>query len=109
MCSLFAPGRSSGPLRPGLIVLMSLPPAIPWRVALQHCLPPLHRLFSMLHPTAENSQAVLKQVREFFGRQKNISATTKKLLPETRSARYNNLCPGFGPLAGFEVIRSGRI
>ena len=53
--SLFVPGRSSGPLRPGLIVWMSLPPAIPWRVALQHCLPPLHRLFSMLHPTAENS------------------------------------------------------
>jgi len=75
---LFVPGRSSGPLRPGLIVLMSLPPAIPWRVALQHRLPPLHRLFSMLHPTAENSQALLKLVREFFGRQKNISALDNK-------------------------------
>jgi hypothetical protein len=33
---------------------------------------------------------------------------TKKFLPKLRSARYNNSCPGFGPLAGFEVIMSGR-
>jgi hypothetical protein len=32
-----------------LIVLMSLQPAIPWRVALLHCPPPLHRLDTILH------------------------------------------------------------
>ncbi len=34
------------------IVLMSLQPAIPWRVALLHCPPPLHRLDYMFHPPA---------------------------------------------------------
>jgi hypothetical protein len=38
----------------GPIVLMSLRPAIPWRVALLHCLPPLHRLDSMYHLPAES-------------------------------------------------------
>jgi hypothetical protein len=61
-------------------------------------------------PNRRKQSSATEQVREFFGRQKNIPRwTTKKLLPETRSARYNNLCPGFGPLAGFEVIMSGRI
>ena len=41
----FAPKR--------LIVLMSLRPAIPWRVALQHCPPPLYRPKSILNPPAE--------------------------------------------------------
>ncbi len=31
------------------IVLMSLQPAIPWRVALQHCSPPLHRLNGIMN------------------------------------------------------------
>jgi hypothetical protein len=45
-----------------------------------------------------------------FRSDNNISALdNKKALAEPRSARYNNLCPGFGPLAGFEVIMSGRI
>jgi|SRR5580698_1851084 len=35
-----------------LIVLMSLQPAIPWRVALLHCPPPLHRLDTILHRPA---------------------------------------------------------
>jgi len=39
---------------PGLIVLMSLQSAIPWRVALLHCSPPLHRLDSMFHLPAES-------------------------------------------------------
>ena len=30
--------------------LMSLRPAIPWRVALQHCPPPLHRPVSIFRP-----------------------------------------------------------
>jgi hypothetical protein len=38
-------------LRP--IVLMSLQPAIPWRVALLHCPPPLHRLDTILHRPAD--------------------------------------------------------
>jgi hypothetical protein len=33
---------------PGLIVLMSLRPVIPWRVALQQSPPPLHRLAFIL-------------------------------------------------------------
>ncbi len=35
------------------IVLMSLQLAIPWRVALLHCPPPLHRLDTMLHRPAD--------------------------------------------------------
>src|SRR5262245_30795377 len=38
---------------PGLIVLMSLQPAIPRRVALQQSSPPLCRLDSVYHPPAE--------------------------------------------------------
>ena len=34
---------------PAPIVSMSLQPVIPWRVALQHGPPPLHRLFPMLN------------------------------------------------------------
>jgi hypothetical protein len=37
---------------PTLIVLMSLQPAIPWRVALLHYPPPLHRLDYMFNPPA---------------------------------------------------------
>ena len=37
------PGRSRFRLRPGLIVLMSLRPAIPWRVGLHQSPPPLHQ------------------------------------------------------------------
>jgi hypothetical protein len=37
----------------GPIVLMSLQPAIPWRVALLHCPPPLRRLVTMLHRPAD--------------------------------------------------------
>jgi len=38
----------------GLIVLMSLQPAIPWRVALQQSSPPLYRLDCVYHPPAES-------------------------------------------------------
>ena len=38
---------------PTLIVLMSLQPAIPWRVALPQSPPPLHRPVSIFHPPAE--------------------------------------------------------
>jgi len=37
-------GEAVSRFAPTLIVLMSLLPVIPWRVALQHCPPPLHRL-----------------------------------------------------------------
>jgi len=37
----------------GLIVLMSLPPAIPWRGALQQSPPPLRRLDSIFPSPAE--------------------------------------------------------
>ena len=105
----FCQGRRSSRFAPGLIVLMSLPPAIPWRVALQHCLPPLHRLVSMLHPNSRTSQARMNRQREFsIGEIHFSELDTKKFLPKLRSVRYNNSCPGFGPLAGFEVIMSGR-
>jgi hypothetical protein len=50
---------------PNLIVLMSLQPAIPWRVALQHCPPPLHRPESMLYPPAETVNHHLTGAGEF--------------------------------------------
>src|SRR5581483_238112 len=50
---------------PGLIVLMSLPPAIPWRVALLHCSPPLHRLDSIYHSPAETVNHHLSRAGEF--------------------------------------------
>ena len=45
----------ASPSRPGprFIVSMSLQTAIPWRVALQHCPPPLHRPVSILRSTPE--------------------------------------------------------
>ena len=50
-------------LRP--IVLMSLQPAIPWRVALLHCPPPLHRLVTMLHRPADFVNHHLSGAGEF--------------------------------------------
>ena len=50
---------------PGLIVLMSLQPVIPWRVALLHCPPPLHRLDSEYHPPAESVNHHLARAGEF--------------------------------------------
>ena len=49
----------------GLIVLMSLQPAIPWRVALQQSSPPLYRLDSMYHPPAETVNHHLAWAVEF--------------------------------------------
>jgi hypothetical protein len=45
-------GEAEEGFAPSLIVLMSLRPDIPWRVALQQSPPPLHRPESMLYPTA---------------------------------------------------------
>jgi hypothetical protein len=53
-CSFRTQGEAISGSAPGLIVLMSLQPAIPWRVALLHCPPPLHRLDSVYHPPAES-------------------------------------------------------
>ena len=50
-------------LRP--VVLMSLQPAIPWRVALLHCPPPLHRLVTMLHRPADFVNHHLSGAEEF--------------------------------------------
>lgn len=66
MCRLLkTQGEAIFGFAPGLIVLMSLPPAIPWRVALLHCLPPLHRLDSMYHPPAETVNHHLARAGEF--------------------------------------------
>ena len=48
-----------------LIVLMSLQPAIPWRVALLHCPPPLHRLDTILHRPANFVNHHLSGAGEF--------------------------------------------
>src|SRR5436190_22065927 len=53
-CSFNTQGEAISGSAPGLIVLMSLQPAIPWRVALLHCPPPLHRLDFVYHPPAES-------------------------------------------------------
>src|SRR5687767_884677 len=50
---------------PSPIVLMSLQPAIPWRVALLHCPPPLHRLISIFHPSAETVNHHLPRAGDF--------------------------------------------
>jgi hypothetical protein len=47
-----ARGEAVSGFAPSLIVLMSLRPVIPWRVALLHGPPPLHRPVSMLYPSA---------------------------------------------------------
>jgi hypothetical protein len=66
MCFLFhtqgevIPGSAPGP-----IVLMSLQPAIPWRVALLHCPPPLHRLDHIYHSPAETVNHHLMGAGEF--------------------------------------------
>ena len=44
---------------PSLIVLMSLQPAIPRRVALLHCSLPLHRAIAMMNGVAGNRQPPL--------------------------------------------------
>jgi hypothetical protein len=67
MCSLFG---TQGETRHGfapapLIVLMSLRPAIPWRVALLHCPPPLYRPESILNPPAETVNHHLPGAGEF--------------------------------------------
>src|ERR1051325_8090636 len=49
----------------GPIVLMSLQPAIPWRVALQQSSPPFHRLDAMYHPPAETVNHHLARAGEF--------------------------------------------
>src|SRR3954451_22919345 len=53
-CCINAQGEAIEGSAPGPIVLMSLQPAIPWRVALLHCPPPLHRLDFIYHPPAES-------------------------------------------------------
>jgi hypothetical protein len=44
---------------------MSLGSAIPWRVALQHCPPPLHRPESMMYPPAQTVNHHLTGAGEF--------------------------------------------
>src|SRR5437763_6899975 len=66
MCSWFSPrGEALDRFAPEPIVLMSLQPAIPWQVALLHCLPPLHRLDSVYHPPAGTVNHHLARAGEF--------------------------------------------
>jgi hypothetical protein len=58
---------------PSLIVLMSLQPAIPWRVALLHCPTPLHWPDSMFHPSAETVNHHFTRAGEFsIGKTRNF-------------------------------------
>jgi hypothetical protein len=54
----------SGSALRSFIVLMSLRPAIPWQVALLHCLPPLHWPVSIFEPSVTICQPSLKEVLE---------------------------------------------
>jgi hypothetical protein len=58
-------GEAVAGFAPGPIVLMSLQPAIPWRVALQQSSPPLYRLDFMYHPPAESVNHHLARAGEF--------------------------------------------
>jgi len=64
-CSFNAQSEAVTGSAPGLIVLMSLQSAIPWRVALLHCPPPLHRLNSIYHSPAEIVNHHLARAGEF--------------------------------------------
>src|SRR5436309_9490586 len=64
-CSFNAQGEAVAGSAPGPIVLMSLQSAIPWRVALLHCLPPLHRLVSIYHSPAKTVNHHLTRAGEF--------------------------------------------
>jgi hypothetical protein len=65
----FLKPKPQGEALPGFaprpIVLMSLQPAIPWRVALLHCPPPLHRLDTILHRPADSVNHHLPGAGEF--------------------------------------------
>src|SRR6202049_1733298 len=64
-CFLKTEGEAIPGSAPGPIVSMSLQPAIPWRVALLHCPPPLHRLDFLYHPPAESVNHHLARAGEF--------------------------------------------
>jgi hypothetical protein len=59
------PGETDAGFAPGLIVSMSLRPAIPWRVGLHQSPPPLYQPISMLNPPAETVNHHLTRAGEF--------------------------------------------
>ncbi len=67
------------------IVLMSLQPAIPRRVALLHCPPPLHRLVSIFYPPAETVNHHLPRGWGFFNRHNGEFSTGVDTLVKTSS------------------------
>ena len=62
---VFHPGEDLSGLRPGIIVSMSLRPAIPRPVALLQSLPPLHRPVSVFHSPAKSVNHHLTRAGEF--------------------------------------------
>jgi hypothetical protein len=56
----------SGSALRSFIVLMSLRPAIPWQVALLHCLPPLHWPVSIFEPSVTICQPSLKEAGKYL-------------------------------------------
>jgi hypothetical protein len=72
----------------GFIVLMSLQPAIPWRVALQQSSPPLYRLDSVYHPPAETVNHHLARAGEFS------TGTLGTFQPELTDGGYRLLLTG---------------
>jgi hypothetical protein len=65
---LFTPGLAYGFAPEHVIVLMSLRPAIPRRVALLHCSLPLHRATAMVDEVAGNCQPPLTRGWGIFSR-----------------------------------------
>jgi|SRR5580658_1766150 hypothetical protein len=81
-----------------LIVLMSLQPAIPWRVALLHCPPPLHRLDTILHRPANFVNHHPAGAGEFS------TGTMGNFQPELTGWRMAGYCAEFtGPNNGVQA------
>ena len=64
-CCLCAKGGAGSSPALGLIVLMSLRPAIPRRVALLHCSPPLHQPLVMVNRVAKTVNHHFSRAGEF--------------------------------------------
>src|SRR3954468_24578315 len=92
-------------LAPGLIVLMSLQPAIPWRVALQQSSPPLYRLDSMYHPSAETVNHHPARAGEFstgtLGNfRSELTFRVRRRAASPQNGRSGGPASGFRPAVG---------
>ena len=101
MFSFTIRGEFSIGFAPSLIVLMSLQPAIPRQVALLQCLPPLHRLDSMLHLPAGTVNHHFTRAGEFS------TGRTRNFQPELTKRRVVHvICCSQGGFRPQHLIRS---